>query len=133
MPGPRLSVGILAARRRWADVGVVAPASAKAGSAVEATVTVRNTGQRAGKETVQLYVAPRAPAVERPVKELKGLAKVFLQPGETTTVGFDLTPETLAFHDIAMREVVEPGEFTVMVGTSSRDQDLQAVTLTVVR
>ena len=93
---------------------------------------VTNTGQRAGSEVVQLYVRDRVSSVTRPVKELKGFAKVFLQPGETVTVGFDITPQTLAFHDIAMREVVEPGEFTVMVGTSSRDQDLQAVTLTVV-
>jgi len=93
---------------------------------------VTNTGRRAGHEVVQLYVRDRVSSVTRPVKELKGFAKVFLQPGETVTVALDLGPEALAFHDVRMREVVEPGEFTVMVGTSSRDEDLQSVALTVV-
>jgi len=92
---------------------------------------VTNTGRRAGHEVVQLYVRDRVSSVTRPVKELKGFAKVLLQPGETVTVALDLGPEALAFHDVRMREVVEPGEFTVMVGTSSRDVDLQSVTLTV--
>jgi len=92
---------------------------------------VTNTGRRAGHEVVQLYVRDRVSSVTRPVKELKGFAKVLLQPGETVTVALDLGPEALAFHDVRMREVVEPGEFTVMVGTSSRDEDLQSVTLTV--
>ncbi|MGA2383223.1 MAG: glycoside hydrolase family 3 N-terminal domain-containing protein [Gemmatimonadales bacterium] len=114
------------------NVRLSEPVIARAGT-TRALAEVTNTGAREGMEVVQLYIRDRVSSVTRPVKELKGFAKVFLQPGETTTVGFDLTPETLAFHDIAMREVVEPGEFTVMVGTSSRDQDLQAVTLTVVR
>jgi len=92
---------------------------------------VTNTGGRAGHEVVQLYVRDRVSSVTRPVKELKGFRKVFLQPGETTTVRFDLGPASLAFHDVRMREVVEPGEFTVMVGTSSRDEDLHTLTLTV--
>jgi beta-glucosidase len=92
---------------------------------------VTNTGRRAGHEVVQLYLRDRVSSVTRPVKELKGFTKLFLQPGETTTVGFDIGPATLAFHDVRMREVVEPGEFTVMVGTSSRDEDLHTLTLTV--
>jgi beta-glucosidase len=82
-------------------------------------------------EVVQLYVRDVIGSVTRPVKELKGFAKVNLKPGETQTVSFELTPEHLAFHDIDMRFTVEPGEFTLMVGTSSRDQDLQRLTLTV--
>jgi beta-glucosidase len=92
---------------------------------------VTNTGGRAGHEVVQLYVRDRVSSVTRPVKELKGFAKVFLRPGERTTVTFDIGPEALAFHDVRMREVVEPGEFTIMVGTSSRDEDLTGVTLRV--
>ena len=80
---------------------------------------------------MQLYVRDRVSSVTRPVKELNGFAKVFLKPVETTTVAFDVTPASLAFHDVRMREVVEPGEFTVMVGTSSRDEDLHTLTLTV--
>jgi beta-glucosidase len=96
-----------------------------------ALAEVSNTGGRAGHEVVQLYLRDRVSSVTRPVKELKGFAKVFLRPGERTTVTFDITPEALAFHDLEMREVVEPGEFSVMVGTSSRDEDLRTVTLTV--
>jgi beta-glucosidase len=69
--------------------------------------------------------------VTRPVKELKAFKKVSLQPGDSTRVGLEITPDSLAFHDIDMRYVVEPGEFTIMVGTSSRDCDLQAITLCV--
>ena len=92
---------------------------------------VTNTGSREGMEVVQLYVRDRVSSVTRPVKELKGFAKVALQPGETRTVSFDVTPDALAFHDVAMRYVVEPGEFTILVGTSSRDEDLHPLTLTV--
>jgi beta-glucosidase len=98
-----------------------------------ALAEVTNTGKREGMEVVQLYVRDRVSSVTRPVKELKGFTKVALRPGETRTVSFDITPESLACYDHEMQYVVEPGEFTVMVGTSSRDQDLQAVTLTVVR
>jgi beta-glucosidase len=69
--------------------------------------------------------------VTRPVKELKGFRRVSLEPGATTTVSFDVTPDHLAFYDIDMRYRVEPGEFRLMVGHSSRDADLQAVTLRV--
>ncbi len=92
---------------------------------------VTNTGARAGAEVAQLYVRDRVSSVTRPVKELKGFAKVRLQPGETRTVALDVGPEALAFHDIDMRRIVEPGEFSIMVGTSSRDEDLQTVTLRV--
>ncbi len=90
---------------------------------------VTNTGRRAGSEVVQVYVRDRASSVTRPVKELKAFAKVRLAPGETTTVSLDLGHDALAFHDVRMNYVVEPGEFTIMVGTSSRDEDLQTVTL----
>jgi beta-glucosidase len=65
------------------------------------------------------------------VKELEGFVKVWLEPAEEVTVSLDITPESLAFYDIGMRNVVEPGEFEIMVGTSSRREDLQTVVLTV--
>ncbi len=92
---------------------------------------VSNTGQRAGSEVVQLYLRDRVSSVTRPVKELRGFQKVWLQPGETKTVALDIGPESLAFYDVNMKYRVEPGEFEVMVGTSSRDADLQKVVLTV--
>lgn len=96
-------------------------------------VDVTNTGRRAGAEVVQLYIRDRVSSVTRPVKELKGFQKVCLQPGETRTVSLEITPESLAFYDVAMNYGVEPGEFEVMVGTSSRDADLQKLVLTVTK
>jgi len=96
-------------------------------------VDVTNTGQRAGTETVQLYIRDLVSSVTRPVKELKGFQKVLLAPGETKTVSLAITPESLAFYDVEMKYVVEPGEFEVMIGNSSRDSDLQKTILTVTR
>jgi len=94
-------------------------------------VDVTNTGKRAGTEVVQLYIRDLFSSVTRPIKELKGFQKVSLAAGETKTVAVDITPESLAFYDINMRYVVEPGEFAIMVGNSSRGGDLQKVILTV--
>lgn len=94
-------------------------------------VDVTNTGQRAGSEVVQMYIRDCVSSVTRPVKELKGFQKVWLQSGETQTVALDITPESLAFYDVNMEYIVEPGDFEIMVGTSSRDADLQKVVLTV--
>jgi beta-glucosidase len=66
------------------------------------------------------------------VKELKAFRKVTLEPGATITVALEITPESLAFYDIDMKYIVEPGDFEIMVGTSSRDADLSRVVLTVV-
>jgi beta-glucosidase len=96
-------------------------------------VDVKNTGPCAGKETVQLYIRDLFSSVTRPVKELKGFAKVELQPGDVRTVALEITSESLAFYDINMKYTVEPGEFEIMVGNSSRDADLQKVILTVVK
>jgi beta-glucosidase len=94
-------------------------------------VDVTNTGKRKGDEVVQMYIRDVVSSVTRPVKELKGFRRITLQPGETRTVALDITPESLAFYDINMNYVVEPGEFEIMVGNSSRDQDQQKITLTV--
>jgi beta-glucosidase len=94
-------------------------------------VDVKNTGRRPGTEVVQMYIRDCVSSVTRPVKELKGFQKISLRPGETQTVALDITPESLAFYDLHMKCVVEPGEFEIMVGNSSRDSDLQKVILTV--
>jgi len=103
----------------------------KAGEATQARITVTNTGTRAGAEVVQLYICDLVSSVTRPVKELKGFAKVWLQPGERQTVTIPIAPEHLAFFDVKMKYTVEPGDFAIMAGNSSRDQDLQQVILTV--
>jgi len=94
-------------------------------------VDVTNTGKRAGTEVVQMYIRDCVSSVTRPVKELKGFKKISLRPGETQAVGLDITPASLAFYDINMKYVVEPGEFEILVGNSSRDIDLQKAILTV--
>lgn len=96
-------------------------------------VDVTNTGKRRGAEVVQMYIRDCVSSVTRPVKELKGFQKISLQPGETRTVAMEITPESLAFYDLSMKYTVEPGEFEIMVGNSSRDEDLQKVILTVTK
>jgi beta-glucosidase len=96
-------------------------------------VDVTNTGKRAGSEVVQLYIRDLVSSVTRPIKELKGFKKVYLKPGETTTVTLDIAPDALAFFDVNMKHVVEPGDFSIMLGTSSRDEDLHKLTLQVTK
>ncbi len=95
--------------------------------ALTATVKVKNVGDRAGKEIVQLYVADDESTVIRPVKELKGFAKVELAPGEEKTVSFTLDKRAFAYYNTDLADWhVETGSFTVMVGRSSREIELTA-------
>jgi beta-glucosidase len=87
-------------------------------------VDVTNTGERAGTEIVQLYINDVYSSVTTPVKELKGFERVNLGPGETKTVRLEVPYEYLALVNRDLETVVEPGVFEVMVGGSSRDQDL---------
>ena len=103
----------------------------RASGSTRVVADVTNTGKREGAEVVQMYIRDVVSSVTRPVKELKGFQKVTLRPGETKTVVFDITPELLAFYDINMKYVVEPGDFTIMVGNSSRDEDLVKLALKV--
>jgi beta-glucosidase len=95
------------------------------------SVDVTNTGARGGSEVVQLYIHDLFSSATRPMKELKGFRRVVLEPGESRTVSFDITPELLAFYDANMKFTVEPGDFEIMVGNSSSDADLQKVILAV--
>ena len=99
----------------------VSPALAKVGQPVTVSVEVSNAGDRAGDEVVQLYLRDSVSSVSRPVKELKDFRRLTLAPGETKTVSFQVTPDKLQFYNLEMKRVVEPGEFQVMVGTSSAD------------
>ncbi|HMQ61874.1 MAG TPA: glycoside hydrolase family 3 N-terminal domain-containing protein [Flavilitoribacter sp.] len=110
---------------------VLAKATIGKADNVTVSVDVTNTGQRAGQEVVQLYIRDRVSSVTRPVKELKGFEKIALAPGEKKTVQFTLGPDDLALWDVNMKWVVEPGEFEVMAGSSSRDEDLKKVVLKV--
>lgn len=89
------------------------------------TVDVTNTGDVAGKEVVQLYVADKESTVIRPVKELRDFAKVELAPGETKTVAFTLDKRAFAYYSVRIHDWhVETGEFDIMIGKSSRDIEL---------
>jgi beta-glucosidase len=88
---------------------------------VAASVRVRNVGDRAGDEVVQLYVRHLEASVTRPVKELRGFLRVGLAPGECRRVTFGLAAEQLAFTGLGGELVIEPGRVEVMVGTSSED------------
>ena len=91
-------------------------------AAVEVSVPVKNIGNFAGKEVVQLYVGDDKASVLRPVKELKHFSKVSLEPGEEKTVTFSITPDDLKFYDDTKGEwVAEPGKFTLYIGASSAD------------
>jgi len=109
----------------------LAKSKMSSGASTQALVEIENTGARAGSETVQMYIRDRFSSVTRPMKELKGFQRVWLEPGEGRTVAFDITPELLAFWDANMKFTVEPGDFEIMVGNSSSDSDLQKVVLTV--
>lgn len=96
---------------------------------VVVSVPVANTGSRAAAEVVQLYVRDLVASMSRPVKELKHFERVELQPGETKTVSFTITPADLSFYNSNLEFVLEPGEFDIMVGPSSAD--VQTARLTV--
>lgn len=90
-----------------------------AGQSLEVKLTVTNSGSRPGATVVQLYVNDPVASISRPVKELKGFQKVYLQVGESKLIRFTLKPEDLGFWDQTMHWVVEPGKFNVMVGLDS--------------
>ncbi len=99
-----------------------------ADGSLRAEVTVTNTGDRDGVEIVQLYIDDCFSSVTRPVKELRDFARVALKAGESKRVGFEITPDMLAMLDRKLRPVVEPGAFRVLVGPSSRDEELLVAT-----
>ncbi len=101
---------------------------ASTGETLQASVTIKNTGSRPGKETLQLYLQDVTASVVRPVKELKGIQKVTLQPGEEQTVSFAISPEMLSFTRADGTYGWEPGLFRVMIGNSSAVSDFAAFT-----
>ncbi|HMO39090.1 MAG TPA: beta-glucosidase BglX [Saprospiraceae bacterium] len=88
---------------------------------IKVQVTVTNTGARAGEEVAQLYIRDRVASIVRPVKELKGFEKCYLEPGAAKTIAFTLTDQELGFYDATGKFIVEPGVFDVMVGPHSQE------------
>lgn len=89
--------------------------------AIEATITVTNSGKLDGEEVVQMYVRDLVGSVTRPVKELKGFQKIALKAGESRKISFKITPDMLAFHRLDMSYGTEPGDFKLFIGGNSRD------------
>ena len=100
-------------------------------SNIKVEVAVTNIGKMDGDEIVQLYIRDNVSSATRPVKELKGYKRINLKVGETKNVVFKITPESLAFYDIDMNYVVEPGTFKIMTGSSSHFKSLKTVELTI--
>ena len=97
----------------------VSPAQIGLAGQAKVSVTVTNTGRRAGSEIVQLYIRDLVSSVTRPVIELKDFKRISLSPGESKMVEFMITPDKLSFLDLSMNRIVEPGWFDIIVGTSS--------------
>ncbi len=93
----------------------------KGNKTLTASVQLTNTGTRKGKEVVQLYIRDVVGSITRPVKELKGFQKIELNPGETKTISFKITPDDLKFYNADLKYDWEPGEFIIMIGGNSRD------------
>jgi len=90
-------------------------------SEITVSVKVTNTGTMKAKEVVQLYIKDEIGSVTRPDKELKGFEKITLNPGEAKTVSFTITPKMLEFTGLTMEKILEAGDYTVMIGTSSKE------------
>ena len=104
----------------YSDIGI-SPAVINADDTAQVTCRVKNIGDRAGDEVVQLYLRDPVASVTRPVKELKGFQRLSLKAGEERLVSFRIDRSHIRFLDINLRPVVEPGEVEVMIGSSSDD------------
>lgn len=97
----------------------ISPSEANVGEVIEVRFLLTNTGTRDGVEIAQLYINDKISSVATPVKQLKGFASVFLKAGESKAVTLTVTPEHLWLINAEMKRVVEPGDFEVMIGSSS--------------
>jgi beta-glucosidase len=95
--------------------------SLKGNEVLKATVTVTNSGKYAGDEVVQLYISDPVASISRSVKELKNFQKIFLQPGESKDVSFNISTEELKFYNNQLKYDWESGQFIVQIGTNSSD------------
>ena len=95
------------------------------------SVNVKNIGEISGDEVVQLYISDNYSSITRPVKELKAYKRVSLKPGESKEIVFELNESAFAYYDSEMNYIIEAGDFDVLVGNSSRDEDLKNATFNV--
>jgi beta-glucosidase len=125
---PRFPFGHGLSYTRFAYSGLtVVPRSGSTQPSYDVAFEVKNTGAREGADVLQVYVAEKAPAVERPPKELKGFARVALRPGEARRVTVGLDARAFSYYDPARRSWrIHPGEFDILVGPSSAETPLRA-------
>jgi beta-glucosidase len=116
--------GLSYSKFTYGNLQLSAPELTPTGS-INISFEVKNEGARAGVEVVQLYMQDVVSSVSTPIKELRRFSKISLQPGEAGTCTFQLFPEDLALYDRDLHRVVEPGQFRVMIGSSSEDIRLQ--------
>jgi beta-glucosidase len=95
--------------------------------AIEVTCTITNSGKLDGEEVVQLYIRDELSSVAQPIKSLKGFQRIALKAGESKTVTFTLDSDALSMLDIDLKRVVEPGDFRIMIGASSKDIRLRKI------
>jgi beta-glucosidase len=91
------------------------------GKTINVTINVKNTGNRAGHEVIQMYIRDVVGSISRPLKELKGFEKIYLKPSETKDVVFTIDESLLKFYNEALEHKAEAGSFQVMIGTNSVD------------
>ena len=113
---------------KYGDLSLSANSMGKGGK-VTASLTVTNTGKRAGDEVVQLYIHDLAASIIRPVKELKGFKRIHLEAGESQKVDFEINEDMLKFYNADLQFVSEPGDFEIMVGPNSSDVQTKNLTL----
>lgn len=95
------------------------------------SVNVKNTGEIAGDEIVQLYISDKYSSITRPIKELKAFKRVRLKSGESKEITFELDKSAFAYYDSEMNYIVEAGEFNILVGNSSRDENLKSTSFSI--
>ncbi|MFA6450512.1 MAG: glycoside hydrolase family 3 C-terminal domain-containing protein [bacterium] len=107
---------------KYSDLKISPEKMGADGKKITVSLNVKNTGARAGKEVVQLYVSDIKSSAPRPIRELKGIRKIYIEPGESKNVTFDLDQSALSFFDPKKNKwVAEPGAFEIEAGSSSRD------------
>jgi beta-glucosidase len=99
----------------------VSPSHIPVNGTATVTVRIKNTGKTSGAEVAQLYIRDVVSSVTTPVLALKGFSRITLNPGESKTASFKVGPEALSLWNRQMKQVVEPGVFKIMVGSSSED------------
>jgi beta-glucosidase len=105
----------------------IQPEQVRSGELVDISLDIENIGQVSGEEVVQLYIHDVLACTTRPIKELKGYQRLKLEPGEVRQITFHLDINQLAFYDLDLRLVLEAGQISVMVGSSSQDIRLRGV------